>query len=326
MKNQITTIALSGLTICGLFATQTTYAASNANEHAPIGVMGDHNHNQGEWMIAYRYNRMNMKNKLLDSGDILGDAMMAPSKMKKEMHMFGMMYGLTDTLTVVANIPYTKVTMDQVTRMGPDFTLQSKGVGDVKIAGLYTLYEKERSKLIFNAGLSLPTGSINAADDTPAGSDQRLPYTMQLGSGTYDVLSKLTYTYGEDNWAWGSQLNAIFRTGENDNGYRLGNQYGFSIWASRNVTDYASISFCIDGTKSDDVNVANLLNMAPMARNNLNGGERVDLLVGANFIVPNGPLEGNRFAFEFGKPIHQERPGSPLEADYRLTVGWQLAF
>jgi hypothetical protein len=32
--------------------------APRANAHAPIGVMGDHRHHQGELMFSYRYMRM----------------------------------------------------------------------------------------------------------------------------------------------------------------------------------------------------------------------------------------------------------------------------
>ena len=36
--------------------------------HAPIGVMGDHMHKKGEYMMSYRYMTMNMGG-LLDGGD-----------------------------------------------------------------------------------------------------------------------------------------------------------------------------------------------------------------------------------------------------------------
>ena len=31
-----------------------------ASDHAPIGVMADHRHKQGEWMMSYRYMYMDM--------------------------------------------------------------------------------------------------------------------------------------------------------------------------------------------------------------------------------------------------------------------------
>lgn len=35
-------------------------ATSTADDHAPIGVMGDHMHKKGEWMLGYRYMHMEM--------------------------------------------------------------------------------------------------------------------------------------------------------------------------------------------------------------------------------------------------------------------------
>ena len=35
--------------------------AHRASSHAPIGVMGDHTHHKGEFMVSYRYMSMFMK-------------------------------------------------------------------------------------------------------------------------------------------------------------------------------------------------------------------------------------------------------------------------
>ncbi len=36
-------------------------APVRADGHAPIGVMGDHMHHKGEWMLSYRYMHMDME-------------------------------------------------------------------------------------------------------------------------------------------------------------------------------------------------------------------------------------------------------------------------
>ena len=50
----------SGMSICSFFIFSmlaTTALADNraASDHAPIGVMGDHLHDAGSWMIGYKY-------------------------------------------------------------------------------------------------------------------------------------------------------------------------------------------------------------------------------------------------------------------------------
>lgn len=35
--------------------------AKMPDDHAPLGVMGDHVHNAGEFMVSYRFSRMSME-------------------------------------------------------------------------------------------------------------------------------------------------------------------------------------------------------------------------------------------------------------------------
>ncbi len=315
MKKEITLFAM-----CAMSAAQTTFAGSLPTDHAPIGVMGDHNHLTGEWMVAYRYMNMSMENSLLDSGDILNGAMMAPKKMKKEMHMAGLMYGVTDTLTVVGSVPLVKTKMTMERAMVADFMTEADGIGDVKIGGLYSLIKNDTTNILLNLALSIPTGSINQRDDTPMMAAQLLSPNMQPGSGTWDVIAKLTYTDRVDSLAWGLQAGTVLRTGTNDNGYKQGDRGLVSGWVAYNLADFVSVSARLEGQKWGDTTLNGTSAM------NLFGGERVDLLGGVNFIIPEGALKGNRFAIEFGKPIHQDTTGNQMENDYRLHAGWQLAF
>ena len=59
--------------------------------------------------------------------------------MTVEMHMIGIMYGLTDEFTVMAMVPYIINSMEHLTRMGVRFTTESDGVGDVTLSGIYAL-------------------------------------------------------------------------------------------------------------------------------------------------------------------------------------------
>lgn len=66
-------------------------------------------------------------------------------------------------------------------------------------------HSAQRHCLHFNAGLSLPTGSIDKQDATPMGPNSKLPYPVQLGSGTYDLLPGLTYNGQDRDLSWGAQ-------------------------------------------------------------------------------------------------------------------------
>ncbi|MFQ5656775.1 MAG: transporter [Candidatus Methylomirabilales bacterium] len=245
--------------------------------------------------------------------------------------MFEVMYAPSDDLTLMAMLPFIRKSMDHVTRTGVKFTTESEGIGDFQVKALYTFYRVgfDRHRLIFIPGVSFPTGPIDEKDDTPAGPDQKLPYPMQVGSGTFDLLPGISYLGETDRWAWGVDAMATVRLAENSNDYTLGNQYELSGRLGWKWTDWLSPSIKIDAKIWENIDGADPdLNPAvvPTADPDRRGGERVDLLFGISLYVPRGDLKGLRFAIEGGVPIYQSLDGPQLETDWLLTVGAQYVF
>lgn len=312
--------------------------ATRPDDHAPLGVMGDHIHHAGEWMLSYRYARMRMDgNRDGESresvSDVWANFAVAPKDMDMEMHVFGVMVAPTDWVTLMAMLPLVELSMDHVVAMnGLRFTTKSDGIGDLKLSGLFRLFDDGVHHVHANAGVSFPTGTIRERDGlpTPMGPmEGRLPYPMQIGSGTFDLLPGLTYT-GKIDWlSWGAQAIGTIRLDENRNDYRLGNRVDATAWVAHPWTSWVStsarVAFSwwgnIDG-RDDALNPA----AVPTADPNRRAGRRVDLLGGVNFVVPLGPLGDQRFAAEAGFPIHQNLDGPQLETDWRFWVGWQKAF
>ncbi len=177
--------------------------------------------------------------------------------------------------------------------------------------------------------VSFPTGSINEKDDTPAGNDQILPYPMQIGSGTFDLLPGITYLGQSDKGSWGAQGLTTLRLGKNDNGYRLGNQYQLSGWIARNWTDWLSTSLRLTGATWGDIDGADdRLNpmMIPTADPELRSGTQINLGFGVNLYAPKGNLQGSRLAMEFELPIYRSLDGPQLETDWQFTLGLQSSF
>ena len=310
------------------------WSASRPDGHAPIGVMGDHAHQKGEFMASYRYMFMDMDgnrdgtNSISDS-EVLQDFMVTPVDMTMDMHMFGAMYGVSDNLTVMAMVPFVSKEMEHLTRMGNRFTTNSEGIGDIKTTALYTIFDKDKQRVHLNLGVSFPTGSINERDDTPAGEDQILPYPMQIGSGTFDLLPGITYLGQSGKGSWGAQALTTLRLGKNDNGYRLGNKYQLSGWVARNWTDWLSTSLRLTGITWGDIDGADdRLNpmMIPTADPELRNGTQINLGFGVNLYAPEGNLKGSRLAMEFELPILRDLDGPQLETDWQLTVGLQSSF
>ncbi len=335
------------------------HGISRADGHAPIGVMGDHMHHKGEWMISYRFMHMEMKGSRDGSSNISRDEIVTtvpnpffgqpmqpptlrvvPTEMSMDMQMFGFMYAPTDLLTLMFMGSYVKKDMDHVTYMGPvgttvrgRFTTRSDGFGDTLLSGMFRLYDDDTHHLHLNAGISFPTGTTNEKDDvlTPTGATPtlRLPYQMQIGSGTYDFIPGLTYTGQSGRIAWGAQYTGVIRLeDENNNDYSLGDEHRITAWGSYLWKPWISTSARLAGLTIDKIDGQDPRIVAPVqtADPNNQGGERVDVLLGVNFAGQSDALKGHRLALEFGAPIYQHLNGPQLETDWILIAGYQLAF
>lgn len=331
----------------------------NAAGHAPIGVMGDHMHKMGEWMFSYRFMRMHMEGNRIGDNSVSPTTIattvpnrffglpmqpptlrVVPTKMIMDMHMFGAMYAPTDNLTLMGMVNYLEKDMDHLTFMGGagtairgGFTTRSEGFGDVKLSGLYRLYDDPVHHLHLNLGVSLPTGSITERDDilTPMGGTPtvRLPYAMQLGTGTFDLLPGLTYTGRIGNVSWGAQYRAEIRLeDENDEGYAWGDKHAVTAWTAYQWAPWISTSLRLDAVTQDSIDGIDAQIVAPVqtADPDNYGGERVDAFFGVNLVGQSGVLRGHRLAFEVGTALYQDLNGPQMETDWTATVGWQKAF
>jgi len=326
-----------------VFTIATTPIVSTANssapsEHAPITVMGDHLHERGEWMLSYRYMRMDMQDsrmgsKRITARDIVGTAdnpgqyRVAPDAMPMDMHMLGTMFGLNDRVTLMAMLMFVSQKMSHLTRPGDSFETESSGLGDTKLGAMVGLYESSKHRIHTNLMVSLPTGSIDERDDTPVMQNAFLPYPMQLGSGTYDFNPAIVYSgqFAPRTWSWGAKLAAVIRNGTNDEGYTLGNRWSTSAWIARDVSHSLSLSLGLNYQDWEQIDGANpALNpmMIQTANPSLYGGERLDLSIGANYIFENG----HRLAIEYAEPVSQSLNGPQMQLDSILTLGWQKAF
>jgi len=304
-------------------------------------VLGGHTHVAGEIMFGYRYMHMNMSGLYQGSHEISPSQAFAEgfptihTDMDMNMHMFEAMYAPTEQFTLMAMLPYKTESMLHLRRDGTEFTQSADGVGDLEVMGLYTFFgdiRKGGHRLIFNAGVSIPTGSINVRDHDagdPGNPEVLLEYPMQFGSGTLDLMPGLTYLGDSGRWSWGAQTIETIRFGRNYHGYRFGNQYRVSAWTAYAFTDWFAPSFRMESNWWDNVHGSDpglAANTTPEGQPNLRAGSRLDLLFGLNFYVPKGPLKGSRFMVEGGVPAYQDLDGPQLGLAWILTVGCSYAF
>lgn len=328
------------------------------DSHAPIGVMAEHTHKKGEWMLSYRYQFMSMQGNRVGKDGVspetivttipnrfFGSPMQPPTlrvvpiEMDMEMHMFGGMYAPTDWLTLMVMGMYVRKDMNHVTFAGAmgttrlgEFTTRSSGFGDTRVTGMFDIFEGQHHRMQLNLGVSLPTGSIKETDEvlTPMNTTPvlRLPYAMQLGSGTWDLLPGVVYAGKYEKWGWGAQYVGTIRTGKNDQGYSLGDRHLFTAWGSYRWLDWLSNSIRVEAEHSGRIEGIDRTIMAPVqtADPDNYGGDTASVLFGFNLAGQRGVLRNHRLALEVGLPVYQNLNGPQLETDMVITSGWQYAF
>ena len=334
------------LCIHPILAQDNLWTSGRPDGHAPIGVMGDHTHGKGEFMISYRWMRMNMEgmrneDNALTSDQVLQDFnfTVTPVSMPMDMHMLGAMYAVSDQLTLMAMVNIVSISMDHTSRPGVNFTTATSGLGDIRLAGLYKVYDQNHQRLHLNFGINLPTGSIDERDVTPLPmeAERQLPYPMQLGSGTVDILPGITYMNEVGNYSMGAQLSGNIRLTENSRDYRLGHQFEATYWSAYKLTDFLSVSgrlrYNVQGeingldTELGQINpMNNALSTVPTVFPENFGGSQLFFGGGLNIYIPDGPLKNIRIAGEAQWPILRNLNGPQMETDDILTLGIQYSF
>lgn len=312
-----------------------TWSAGRPDGHVPISVMGDHMHSKGEWMVSYRYMKMNMndlREGLSDTSTdkVLADYMVTPIKMPMGMHMLGVMYAPSNRLTLTAMLHTVALKMDHLTHMGESFTTKSSGLGDLKVSGMYRFFNQKHQVMHGRLGFSIPVGSVNEKDVTPASAPKEtvLPYPMQLGSGTLDADLALTYLLQGQLFSYGAQLSSTLRVGENSREYSYGNEFQITCWAGMKLTDWLGASAKIEqvfigGIKGEDPHLNPM--MVPTADIENSGGNLLHSGLGFNLYAPSGDLTNLRLGIEYGFPLHQRPNGIQLKRKQTLTLGLQYS-
>ncbi len=327
-----------------------------AMDHAPIGVMADHMHEQGEFMLSYRYMYMAMEDNRIGTDNVTPEFIVSnvpnrtgmpptlrvvPTEMTMQMHMIGLMYAPTDWLTLMGMGMIVTKEMDHITFAGPSGTTQlgtfeteSAGIGDTSVSGLIRLTQEEHLNSHLKIGLSLPTGSIEREDEplTPMNTRPtlRLPYAMQLGSGTFDLLPGFTISNRthDGKFGGGAQYEGVIRLDENDEGYALGDRHKVTGWVQYAPDPSLALSLRLAAESIDKIEGFDPLIGAPIqtANPDFYGGDIVEAGAGVTFLVPDGQFKGYRFAGEVMVPLSRDLNGPQLETDLTFTFGIQKAW
>ncbi len=305
----------------------------------PAGVMISHVHARNEWMASYRFMGMSMSGvhsgtKELGESEVLKSYDSSPSSMHMSMHMLMLMYGVTDRLTLMGMAQYSSNYMEMTMQAGErthKHSMSSSGMSDTKLYALYALHENYASQLVLSMGVNLPTGSIDVKGESGSSmfANRRYPYSMQLGSGTVDVLPGLSYLHQKNDLALAAQITADLRTGRNKSGYQLGNEVGMNCWIAKQWLNSLSTSLRVEATQTGKIKGSDvtLNSREDIGANSTNfGGSKIFTFIGLCLQGKAGFLQKNRLQIEYGLPIYQYVNGLQMPVKNSLFAAWSFTF
>jgi hypothetical protein len=316
----------------------------------PAGVaMGHMLDRPGDLMLGTRYWL-----GLHDDGDVLhgshlaADAEIAahgcgpdpcrtvPRDMSVHMAMLELMWAPTRWLNLMVMPSYAVHQMDQRPLAGatPDVhgahDHETGGLGDVGVAALVRLLDRETHQLHAGLAVSVPIGSVDEElRRTHRESRGLIHYDMQLGSGTWDLLPSLTLTGSVRRLLWGAQVaGAVRMEHANASGYALGDAVQASAWGGVRLLPWLSATTRWIYTAQGRVRGAYDRphdDAGPMDFPDSTGGQQLGVGLGLDLHLP-GRFAGHQLGAEWLQPVAQDLSGYQLERLGALAVVWGVRF
>lgn len=318
------------------------WTAERPDAIAPAGVTGDRTYDMGQLVFWYRFQGTRLDGLRTGTNpvalsSVLNSFEAVPLRQTNAVQIAGVSFGLSDWLNLEGSVPFlvNKVqqvaTADTLVKALTGFQVDDDrlGFGDVRALVHLKLVDRGPYRAHVTGGVSIPTGSFRQTAYNPATlQEERAPYPLQIGSGTFDGIGGATFTAQNENTSTGLQAMGLFRPHENDLNYRLGHQLESSVWGAWRVSDWVSISARVfvhwQGNPAG-ADPALDASQNPAANPFLQGGTRVDLPLGLNIFFADGALRGQRITMEYAIPIHQKLDGPQLEQQWQLNIGVQWA-
>ena len=312
-----------------------TWTSDRPDGHAPAGVKSDFLLSFGEMYVGYRYSTEKFRGTLFGTQEVSSDDVLnfpvspaftsAPLSHDRWTGEVEVRLGLTNFFTLAGSIPWTRNQMLTTTATGL-FESSSEFLGDVSIRGLFEILDLDGYQLSLTLGASVPTGTVSKSGLTASGVQGSLPFTMQAGSGSPDILAGGTFHAQNEFASMGAQINSVTHIMHNRRRYRLGDEYDVTVWGAYNVTDW--VSFSLRGIFEHQADVKGFDVRTdpsdPLANPFAQGGERVLIPFGANLYLREGRAAGNRLSIEFYYPVHEDLNGPQMSVDKTLVISWQI--
>ncbi len=150
------------------------------------------------------------------------------------MHVLALKYNLNEKWSARAGSAYVIHTFNVFDKRVPTNpsmeNIHVEGFSDLRLSTGYSAFKNKVESLDFSLGLNVPT-AVTLRDEM----GRPLSPQDQFSSGTYDIMPVINYSYNLDDWTFTEKMDAVFHTGKNSIGYRLGDDFGFTTAVSYNV-------------------------------------------------------------------------------------------
>ena len=198
------------------------WTSDRPDGHAPAGIKADYVLAKGEFYAGYRYFEQKFRGTVIGtdevtSADVLDFFDVATPSFNHTIHELDLRLGVADWSTVEVSVPFLRNDMLKETDVS-FFETSSEVLGDISIRGLFNLLDSEEYRLSLTLGGTVPTGKVSKRGHTftnqgPAftGQWEVLPYVMQGGSKTVDLLLGGTFQVQSDASSVGAQFNSELR-------------------------------------------------------------------------------------------------------------------
>jgi len=228
-------------------------------------------------------------------------------------------YGVTPKLALFGALPYQHKTL-RLDSGGERIRRSQEGFGDLSLFGRYTLFQRDwpgrTLRLAPFVGVEAPTGEDDAGDALG-----RLPPSVQLGSGAWDLFGGLVLTHQTLSDQFDSQLSVRFNN--EANGFEAGDEVRWDLsWQHRlwpRELGGGVPGFLYGVLES---------NLAYQGKNEVHGVEDADSGGTSLFLAPGLQYVTKRWMAETAiqLPVMQDLNGTALESDYIVRAGIRINF
>lgn len=228
-------------------------------------------------------------------------------------------YGITHKFAVFAAIPYLDKSMS-LSMGGNRVTRSSSGIGDLKLFGRYTLFQKDMRRKTFRigafAGFEAPTGKSSETDSLG-----KLPVPLQSGSGSWDEFGGIVATYQTLPFQIDGQLS--YRHNGPANDFQAGDEFRADLSLQYRLLPRVMTS----DTSSFFYGVLEI-GLINQAENRLSGTKDLNSGGTSIFITPGLQYVTRKWVLEAAVqlPLKQNLNGNALRTDYIFTTGFRVNF